>query len=70
MNRLFTLIIAFAAAALLGACDSHSWDKETSRLFHKKGHAHGKDSHAAPHGEHAPAGKDAHAAPEVKKDSH
>jgi hypothetical protein len=47
MNRPLALLSALAAVALLGACDSHSWEKETSQLFHKKG-AHGADSHAAP----------------------
>lgn len=51
MNRPLALLSALAAVALLGACDSHSWEKETSQLFHKKGAhgaAHSTDSHAAP----------------------
>jgi hypothetical protein len=60
MTRPLTLIIALASAALLSSCDSHSWEKETSQLFHKKGGhdaGHGAAAHDA---DHAPAAAPAH----------
>jgi hypothetical protein len=63
MNRLYAILFALAALTVLGACDSHSWEKETSQLFHKKGH-HGE--HAEHGASHAPAAHTEHAAPEKK----
>jgi hypothetical protein len=59
MKQFFFFLFVAAGALLLGACDSHSWDKETSRLYKHDGHegSHG-DSHTTP---------DAHAKP---ADSH
>jgi hypothetical protein len=60
MNRFYVILYSLAAVAALGACDSHSWDKETSKLFQKKG------GHSEKTASHAPAVQAEHATSEKK----
>jgi hypothetical protein len=60
MNRLLLCSFALLGMVFFAACDSHSWEKETSHLFHKKGHGHAAEKHAA----------DSHAAPVTQGEAH